>query len=547
MVSIAEKLDPLFATWNRNDAPGLVAGVSHKGERIYERGFGLASIEHATQNSPSMRMRIGSTTKQFNCVGILMLAEEGKLDLDQPVRTYLPELKDSPAGDPTLLQLMQHTGGVRDPMASWFLMNFGGYGHMPAGSSLQLMQRFTERNFAPGESMAYSNAGYTLLSFVIERASGKSWEAFFDERVFGPLKMKDTQMLRSDLDIVPNMATLHVPHGAGWRRGIYPIDELIGSGGLISTIDDMLRWAAQVRGPQRAVGSAALWTRLLQRTRLTSGVESGLGLGLARETYRGVEVIHHAGATMGSQCQMITVPAHELDVVVMANRMDAPAPLLAIKIIDAVLESSLAPVEVPPPASDYPSILGAWFSRDAGMLLSIKPQKPKPDAAEALLLSLYHSPAQFLLRRGEGLSTPPSPMRNVEVRKIPAEAKPQTLEIHVGGAPERFERLPDPAPKVSEVAPALVGRYRYSEFGSEVEIVYQNDKLFLDFQPAIGRAQWELEPYSADVLGCGTFHTVPMPVVPNRAALCVERDAAGKVRGFFLQSDRYRNVRFERL
>src|SRR5580700_367029 len=110
--SVGEQLDALFAPWNRTDEPGLVVGVVKDGALIYRRGFGMASLEHAVANTPKTRMRIGSTSKHFTCLLALLLAEEGKLDVDAAIPTYIPELT-GPGGDPTLRQLMQHRGGSR--------------------------------------------------------------------------------------------------------------------------------------------------------------------------------------------------------------------------------------------------------------------------------------------------------------------------------------------------------------------------------------------------------------------------------------------------
>ncbi|WP_162932661.1 serine hydrolase domain-containing protein [Solimonas sp. K1W22B-7] len=548
VLSTIQKLDELFKPWSRSDAPGLVVGVSHRGQAIYRRGFGLASIEHARANTPATRMRIGSTTKHFCSFGIMLLAEEGKLDIHQPVRTYLPELANV-SGEPTLLQLMHHTGGLRDPMFAAFLLNRGNYGHMPAGGGLQLLARFTDLNFAPGERMAYSNAGYLLLTFVTERVSGLTWEEFMTRRVFAPMGMNETALLRSDMDIVPNMATLHMPLPDGrWRRGIYPTDEVLGSGGMISTIDDMLAWVAHLRGSRKKVGSEATWARMLERQTYRSGMQAGYGLGIARDSHRGIETIHHAGATFGSQCQMLTVPQHELDIVIMANRMDASAPALALKVVDTVLEDQgLAPPVMPAPAAEFPSVRGRWYSRQSRTLLSIAPRQVQPEAPEVLLLSMYHAPTAILQKAGDGLAMPDGPMSMIEIRTLPeGSTPPALLDVHITGELERFERLPDTPPTAEELAPALAGRYRYAGFGAELEIVLREGKLFIDFLPEVGMARWELEPLSADVLGCGTFHSIPAPSLPTFASLSIERKD-GKVTGLWIGMDRVRNLRFDRV
>ncbi len=548
--SMINKLDELFKPWSRSDGPGGVVGVMYKGKLLYRRGFGLASIEHAKANTPTTRMRIGSTTKHFCSLSIMLLAEEGKLDINQPLRTYLPELTNV-CGEPTLLQLMHHTGGLRDPMMTALMLNRGTFGHMPAEASLQLMTRFTERNFAPGERMAYSNSGYFLLTLVVERLSGMAWDAFLKQRIFSVLGMKETMLLASDLDIVPNMATLHMPQPDGqWRRGIYPSDELLGSGGLISTVDDMLTWIAHLRAPaiEKKVGGAATWAKMLEWPTRCSGQRAGYCLALTRENYRGVEIIHHAGATLGSQCQMLTVPAHELDIIVMSNRMDLPAPAVAQKIIDIVLEEKgLAPAIVPPPAADFPALQGSWFSAESRTLMTISAKVVKPGLPELLLLALYNSPVAVLLKRGEGLAIAEGPMSMIEIRKPPAgQAPPSSLDVHIVGDLENFVRLPDLPPSAAELAPELVGRYRYSEFGTEMEVLFKDNKLFLDYLPDYGLAQWELTPFSTDVLGCGILHTIPASAQPNSASMMLDR-RDGKVIGFWISADRARNIRFDRL
>ena len=152
--SIAEQLDALFKRWDRSDAPGLVVGVALRGRTIYRRAFGMASLETRAANTPATRMRIGSTSKHFAALLLLLLAEEGKLDLDQPVRRYIAEL-EGPGGDPTLRQLMQHRGGSRCYVDLGFLTS--GLKPRPPGFALETQRRQQGRNFAPGAAMIYNN------------------------------------------------------------------------------------------------------------------------------------------------------------------------------------------------------------------------------------------------------------------------------------------------------------------------------------------------------------------------------------------------------
>ncbi|MGH8444510.1 MAG: serine hydrolase domain-containing protein [Solimonas sp.] len=545
--ALTAKLDELFKPWNRSDAPGFVVGVARRGELLYRRGFGLASIEHARANTAHTRMRIGSTSKHFCALGILLLADAGKLDLDRPVRDILPDLGGS-AGEPTLRQLLHHTGGVRDPLYAMLFINRGHFGHAPAGSGRQLMSRFRERNFVPGERMVYSNAGYTLLSHVIEQVSGLPLAEFFRQRLFAPLGMHDTALWPSDLDIAPNLATFHMPQpGGGWRRGIYPSDELLGSGGIVSTVDDMLAWAAHLRGEHKIVGSADIWARMLERPRYNNGLEGAYSMGLMCDTYRGVQTIHHAGATMGTQCQMLVVPQHGLDIIVMSNRMDGAAPAMADKIVDAVLEDvGLEPARTPAAADAHAALLGRWYAAASHTVMTLGRMKTAlADAPEALLLSLHHTPSALMFEVDGQLTRFAGPQEPIEIPLAAAGGDVPSMKVTLAGTVETFTRMSETPPAAATLAPALCGRYRDAEFGIDVEIALHDDKLVLDFLPLYGHARWELAPFSDDVLGCGRFDASPAMPLPMFGTLSMAREA-GKVRGFWLNADRVRHAWFAR-
>ena len=538
-------LDTLFQRWNRSDAPGAIVGVAHRGVPIYRRGFGLASIEHGTANTPRTRMRIGSTSKHFASLAALLLAEDGKLDIDAPLRTYLPELSGI-AGTPTLRQLMQHSGGLRDPYDLPGVLMCGRYlTSMPAGTCLELSQRFTGENFAPGERMIYCNNGYHLLSLVVERIGGLPFAEFLRERIFVPLALHDTMLLESDMTIVPNIATFHQPQAdGGWRRGIYPVEELLGSGGMVSTIDDMLRWLAHLRGDKK-VGSAQTWRQMLERARYSSGASGDYGLGLTRETYRGVEIIHHAGAVLGCTCQMLTVPAHELDIIVIFNRMDGPAPATALKIVDAVLANAgLSEPPAPVGSEGRDALLGYWHSATSQRLFGIAMQT-LPERAPGLALSIHGQVAGMLEATADGLRMVSPAHGTVEVCEPAAGTeRPQQLDFIDSGHRERFTRLPDARPDPATLAAALVGRYHYAEFDREFDIVFDDGALYLDLRPSYGQSRLKLDPLSDDV--CLYTLTGNFPVaVPTTGSLTVARDGP-RVTGLWLNVMRTRNLWLER-
>jgi D-aminopeptidase len=540
-----KNLDALFQPWNRSDAPGLIVGVARKGQPIYRRGFGLASVEHGTLNTPQTRMRIGSTSKHFAALAALLLAEDGLVDIDAPLRTYLVELS-GPAGDPTLRQLMQHSGGGRDPYDLPAILLCSGFPFMLFdGAGLELSQRFSSANYAPGERMVYNNNGYYLLSRLVERVSGLSFAAFLKQRMFDLLCMSDTQLLVSDMSMLPGIASFHQLQADGsYRRGLYPSEELLGSGGMVSSIDDMLRWLAHLRGA-KIVGSEHSWQQMLDLPRYSSGVEGDYCLGLTREHYRGVEIVHHAGAVLGCNCQMLTVPEHQLDIILMFNRMDSNPSALALKVIDVMLADALPePAMSPVLAESHAGLAGRWYSPQSHRLFGIV-SHAVAEQAPALALSM-HEQLLGVLKPVDGGLRMSSPAHGAVQVLLPADVggAPDRLEFTDSGHRETFMRLADAAPAVADLAAELVGTYRYADFDREFTLIVDDGVLYLDLLPAYGRSRLQLEPLSAEVCSVKLTGNLPMPI-PTACSLSIER-RDGLVTGLWLNSARTRNLWLER-
>lgn len=543
---ISKRLDEIFQPWNKSDAPGLVVGVASKGQAIYRRGFGLASIEHATANTPQTRMRIGSTSKHFASLATLLLSEQGKVDIDAAVRTYLPELTGV-AGDPTLREMMLHTSGLRDPYDLPGLFLHRGFAHMVSdGAGLELSQRFSSTNYAPGERMVYCNNGYHLLSKVIERVSGESFEAFLKNHILDPLGMADTGLLTSDMRITPGIATLHLPQDDGsYVRGIYPSGELLGSGGMVSSIDDMLKWLVHLRG-EKKVGSKRSWKQMLENPHYSSGATGNYCLGLTREFYRGVEIIHHAGAVLGGTCQMLTVPEHALDIIIMCNRMDGSAPALALKVIDAVLDKSvLETPNNPLPAKKWKALQGQWYSPRSHHVFGVVAHPSAPDQEPVLALSIHHAVSGVLKKSGNRLAINNPGHGAVELHLPKTLGKNlKSLDISDSGHRERYVRLPQTVTNAQQLFKGLTGRYRYADFDIEVAVTLESGTFYLDLLPSYGKCRFKLEPWSDEVFAGSLTGTSFIPL-PTNVTLAIERKA-GKVSGLWINNLRTRNLWLER-
>jgi D-aminopeptidase len=534
-------LNELFQSVNRSDAPGMVVGVAHRGIPIYRRAFGLASIEHGVANTVWTRMRIGSTSKHFASLAALLLVEEGKLDIDAGVRTYLPEL---PAFDqePTLRQFMTHTGGMRDSLDVGFIA--AGLTIKPRGEALAVQVRQRDVNFKPGEKMIYNNGGYQMLSLVIERVSGMPFEQFLRERIFDPLGMLDTDSVPSDFEIHRGTATLHVAQPDGsYRRGVFPSEEVRGEGAIVSTIDDMLRWLAHLRGPH-VVGSEDSWKQMMTPARLNNGMLAKYSLGLQLEQYRGVDVIHHGGTVIGGTCQMLTVPGHALDIIIIANGAAASPSELANKVVEAVLGEDafpLPPEKTAQSASFQPLVGARYASKSGDMVFGFG------DANGKLGFTIHNSPPIPVREEPGQLCLDFSrivtgPYRIAMEPLEPGATTPSSLQLEDAGTVRILERLPATPPPLAQAGQALVGRYRAPDLDAEAQVVFDGEALLLRVASPFGPNVLRLTAYSADIFGW----QFTGPLAALGGTLHVERNG-DRVSGLRLNTLRTRHMHFQRI
>ncbi|WP_186067665.1 serine hydrolase domain-containing protein [Burkholderia gladioli] len=531
-------LDDLFQAYKRGDAPGMVVGVARHGRTLYRRGFGLASVELGVANTPSTRMRIGSTSKHFTSLAVLLLAEQGKLDPDASIRHYLPELPKLEA-EPSLRQLMSHTGGYRCQLDLGFIAD--GMAIQAKGSALAAQLRQRAANFAPGEASLYCNGAYHLLSHVVARVGGMPFEQFLRERIFLPLGMADTASVPSDFEIHRGMATLHLPlPDGGWRRGIFPSEELLGEGALVSTLDDMLRWLAHLRGP-KTVGSEASWAQMTTPARLNNGTVIPYALGLMRHDYRGVEVIHHAGGVIGGASQMLTVPDHELDVIIMTNGAMANPVALANQVVDALLGDELGAPAEKAATERFRPLLGARYrASGTGHVIGFD------DVGGKLGLSFLNGPAMPLTDGGDALrigfqEIAAGPLSLPVAQLSDLREAPASLQFSDAGNTAIFERLPAEAPSPAQAGAALVGNYHAADLGAYAEIRFDGDVLNLYVHGAHAVSVMQLEAFHLDVFGMKS----PIAALSLHGIVNVER-REGRVTGFVLDTLRTRHLQFDR-
>jgi len=288
--------------------------VARADQVLLSKGYGSANLEWNIPNSPATKFRLGSITKQFTAASILLLEERGKLKTDDPVKKLMP---DAPAAwdKITIFHLLTHTSGIPS------FTSFPDYGAQEpfASTPEKLVARFRDKplDFQPGEKWSYSNSGYVLLGYLIEKASGETYEKFVQENIFGPLGMQDSGY-DSNSAIIPRRAAGYAPGKDGPENaGFIHMSIPFSAGALYSTTGDLLRWEQGLFGG-KLLSAASL-------AKMITPFKDDYAFGLSVGTVKGHKRIEHGGGIEGFNTSLSYYPEDKLTVVVLANlNGDAP-------------------------------------------------------------------------------------------------------------------------------------------------------------------------------------------------------------------------------
>ncbi len=330
----------------RQRIPGMSVAVLRGDSLLLARGYGFANLEHRVPAADSTIYQSGSVGKQFTAAAMVMLAREGKLSLDDPIRRYLPE--GSPAWRRiTIRHQLTHTSGIPDY----------------TDSTMDSRRDYTEEQlvalasrlplqFRPGATWSYSNTGYALLGFIVRRVSGRFYGDLLRERVFEPLGMRTARVI-SESDIVPNRAAGYrlVDGGPKNQEWVAPTLNTTADGSLYLTVLDLAQWG---RGLNRArvpdsAGLRESWTPV----RLNDGGTYPYGLGWMLADQRGRLRIGHTGAWQGFRSSIQRYPEFDLTIIAMAN-LDTALPEAISFGIAGILEPALLPPHLLPPSEKGP-------------------------------------------------------------------------------------------------------------------------------------------------------------------------------------------------
>ena len=383
---LTTQVDELFAEWDGEISPGAVVGIFMDGRIIYSKGYGVANLDYGIPITPQSVLRIGSISKQFVAMCIVILAEQGKLSFDDDIRAYLPEMPDY-GKQITIRHLLHHTSGIREYLTLVDLMG------KPEGSVfgyttrelVELLSRQQRLNFDPGSQFSYTNSGYFLLAEIVTRVSGVKAGAFAQENIFEPLGMTQTRFYDDPNAIIRNQAFGYSPkRDDGYRLDILRSD-VIGDLGVITTVEDFLHWDSNFYENKLGAGTSDLITTMFTRGRTSTGEELSYALGLEFDSYRGLKTMGHGGSAVGYVAEFLQFPEQRFSVVILSNLSSFRPGRLARQVADLYLADQFsearasderdrpqptAPEPVTLPMPELEAFVGDFYSEELDFLYS---------------------------------------------------------------------------------------------------------------------------------------------------------------------------------
>lgn len=535
-----KQVDALLRQYDRTDGGGVALGVYRGGEVLYAKGVGMADLESLSPNTARTIFPLASVSKQFTAFAILLLAREGKLDLDADVRTYLPYVPDF-GRKMTTRHLLLHTSGLREMESLFWLGNMDVEGRRKQSEMRRAVAQQRALNFAPGSEYAYCNTGYELLAELVKAVTGKTLREFSRERIFAPLQMNATFVGDDASEVVVGRATSYCQNRSyceqpGGARREVASSELIGSSNTHSTVLDLARWAGNLSRP--VVGDRALMEQFLSMGTLDDGSPINYGFGLWRETVAGHPVIMHTGQSASFFTVFVYFPQQDFALAVLANTL-----------VDVLgIAEQVAALYLPPGPSAKPQPLAVASVDVTALATMVGLYSARGDA----LLELVRQDNGLAIRNGT--SGQPTPVtfradgtfdRGDEKRsagefyRIVRGRTGTVVAVEDGGKGSsgrivRFERVAAVEPTSVNLR-ELVGEYRSSELDTTYTVYLEDGALKM-------RTVWAetgilLTPVYKDVFQGRRF----------LSRVAVERGAGGRVSALLASSSLDRNIRFDRV
>jgi CubicO group peptidase (beta-lactamase class C family) len=314
--NIESKIDEIFYEWNKENHPGGVIAILKNDELIFSKAYGFANIKYDIKNSEETIFNIGSVSKQFTALGIVLLQLEGKISFDDDIRKYLPELFEFETKI-TIRHLLHHTSGFRSSPELFGLAGWRDGDVITSEDDFRYLCKQTSLNFAQGSQFMYSNSGYILLAKIIERVSNQDFKTWMKDNVFSPLELNSTFVDQTNSNTNPKIATPY--NEIGDQQFIIGENTslCIGASNIYTTASNLIKWMKNFKSPHV---NFKLAFELLQTTdTLSNGEINNYTFGVVKDDFYGNKRVQHTGGVPGFLSYAMYYPEENLIMVILTN------------------------------------------------------------------------------------------------------------------------------------------------------------------------------------------------------------------------------------
>ena len=335
-------IDSLLNKLSDSNAPGFSIGIIEDSKFVYTKGFGLTNLEYDIPNSSNSVFRIASTSKQFTAACIILLIQKDKLKLNNTIYEYFPEFPEY-SKKITIRHLLNHTSGIRDYLTLASLKDYGSNDYYNDTNIMQWLVSQNELNFKPGSEYLYSNSGYWLLGQIVNKITGINMADFAKKEIFEPLGMANTHFHNDHNLIVKNRAVGYMPKVDNDYRISMTTLNMIGDGGIFTTINDMKKWDDEFYN--RTLFGDSFWKLMTTQGILNDDNKIEYAAGLFIGEYRSLKTISHGGAFVGYRAEYIRFPEQKTSIILFANRGDLYPTGICYQIADILFKDDFVESE----------------------------------------------------------------------------------------------------------------------------------------------------------------------------------------------------------
>ncbi|MFI5148581.1 MAG: serine hydrolase domain-containing protein [Bacteroidia bacterium] len=356
--STRTRIDALFKEWDNTNSPGCALGIVKGDSLVFAKGYGMANLEYGVPNTPSTMFQLASVSKQFTAYCIVLLARQGKLNLEDDIHKYLPRFPDLNETitirnllNHTIRNLLNHTSGIRDYLMLRAIEGKKEEDIITQKEVLSLLYKQQALNFKPNEKFLYSNSNYILLAEIVKKVSGQSFRQFVDSAIFKPLKMEHSHIHDDYSEIIKGRSYSYAANDDGSFSNIHSIGSDLGSTGLFTTGYDFGKWISNYFHPVAGVQQDIEQLTGL-KGKLTNGEEQVYALGVRNTSYAGQQVITHNGSSAGYRTGFLVFPNIKLGIFLFSNIASLPVDDRIHNVADIFLKKQIKKIAIPEPAEN---------------------------------------------------------------------------------------------------------------------------------------------------------------------------------------------------